>query len=587
MDDNSNKNLKDDKELERMRHSFAHVLAQAVLRLIPTAKLGIGPAVENGFYYEFDLPEEIDEKFLKKIEKEMKKIIEEELPFTQIIIKRQEAFDLLHQQGQIYKAELLQRIPDEEISFYKTGEEFIDLCRGPHVKHTGQLKAFKLISIEQTHWDKNPNRPIMYRINGVAFKTQEELQKYLDWEKQRLQKEHRVLGPQRNYFYFSKNIGPGLPLWLEEGIIVKNIIKNYLRKERKEQGYIEVSTPTIAKVSLFKETGHFEFYQERDFNPFKINGKLYMLRPMVTPTHIEVFRSKRHGYQTMPYKIFEFAKVYRDEDSKKLNGLSRTREFTQDSSHIFTTPQEAIEEVAKILISTIRQLNFLGFKDYRLHFSRKDNKHPENYLGNNESWEKAEHILIKALEINKLVAREDKGEAEFYGPKIDFIIKDILNQDWQIATIQMDLITPKRCNLIYIDENNKKKTPYIIHHSTIGSLERFFAILIEHYKGILPLWLAPTQAIILPISANYINYAQKVYKKLKDLNIRVKIDQRNKTLQNKIRHAQLLEIPYMLIVGKQEEASEVISLRSRKGDDIGIMTVEEFYENFKLELNNK
>ena len=350
-DANTNKNNSDQQqieheELEKMRHSFTHILAQAVLRLHPEAKLGIGPVVDSGFYYEFELTEQPNEKELKRIEKEMRKIIEQEMPIAQVIIPREEAFDMLHQQGQIYKTELLQEIPDEQFSFYKTGDEFIDLCRGPHVSHTGKLKSFKLMGVDKVHWMDDPNRPLLYKIKGLAFGTEKELEEYLKWEQEKIKKEHKVLGPQRDYFNLRNNsTGPGLQIWLNEGTKAISLISEKLKAQRHKYGFIEVSTPAIAKVNLFKETGHFEFYQDQDINPFKLHNELYMLRPMATPLHIEVFRSKRQGYNNMPVRIFELAKLYREESSQELNGLARTREFTQDIAHIFIQKEKIVEEV--------------------------------------------------------------------------------------------------------------------------------------------------------------------------------------------------------------------------------------------------
>lgn len=577
--------MSQNQELETMRHSFAHVLAQAVLRIYPDAKLGIGPAVENGFYYEFEINEEKEKIDLKQIEREIRKIIEEELPIVQLMIPREEAFDMLHLQGQIYKTELLQEIPEEEISFYKTGEEFIDLCRGPHVAHTGKLGVFKLTAIEDVHWRDNENRPILYKISGIAFKEQKELEEYLKWEEEKFEKEHKFIGPRRKYFTIREQTGEGLPIWLEEGAKVQNLIMEFIREQRLKRDYIEVSTPNIAKVALFKETGYLEFYQELDIRPFNIDQNLYMLRPMATPSHIEVFRSQRRGYSTMPLKMFEFARVYRNEEKEQLQGLVRTREFTQDTAHIFTTPEQISEEIQKLLNFTIILLKAFGFSEFQLELARRNKDKPEDYLGTEEVWEQAESILIKALEKAKLVAREAEGEAEFYGPKIDFLVKDIFGKEWQVSTIQLDLIIPERCQLKYVDKDGDEKIPYLIHHSAIGSLERFFALLIEHYVSALPVWLSPTQAIVLPISQDFNEYGQAVKNQLTELGMRTTIDARSETLQNKIREAQLAQVPYMIIVGKQEETSEVISVRPRSGEDLGVMRISEFQEKFLQDLH--
>lgn len=572
--------------LEKMRHSMSHILAQAVLRVYPDAKLGIGPAVENGFYYEFEINEDKNKIDLAQIEKEMHKIKEEELPINQTIISREEAFDMLHLQGQIYKTELLQEIPDEEISFFKTGEEFIDLCRGPHVSHTGKIGAFKLTGIKEVYWRNDENRPQLYKIEGLGFETEEELDNFMKWEEEKYEKEHKYIGPRRKYFSLSEKTGVGLPFWLEEGIKVKNIIKKFLTEERLKKGYIEVKTPSISKVSLFKETGHLEFYQDLDLKPFEIDDELYMLRPMATPSHIEIYRNQRRGYSNLPYKIFEFAELFRDEAKDELQGLVRTREFTQDAAHVFTTEDQAQEEVEQLIKFTIYLLKSFGFKDFSLEFARRDPNKMEDYLGDDKTWNQAESILIKALEETKLVAREAIGEAEFYGPKIDFRIKDIFGKDWQVATIHMDLVIPERTKLEFINSKGKEETPFLIHHSAIGSIERFFALLVEYHAGALPLWLAPAQVSILSVSENQIEYAEKVKNELEAKKIRVQLDNRPLPLQTKVHDAQMIEIPYMIVVGKQEETSDVVSVRQRTGEDLGIMKISEFIEVFQDKLQS-
>jgi len=573
-------------EIEKIRHSMAHILAQAVMRLYPEAKIGIGPAVENGFYYEFEIPEELDEKALPKIEKEMRKITEEELPITQLILPRDQAFDMLHQQGQIYKTELLQDVPDEEISFFRTGDDFIDLCRGPHVSHTGKLKIFKLTKLEKVHWKGDPNRPEMYKITGIAFQTEKELNDFLKWEEEKEEKEHKVLGPKRDYFNFRTNTtGPGLPIWMQEGTKVINIISQKIKELREQNGFIEVSTPAISKVDLFKETGHFEFYQNEDINPFKISGELYMLRPMATPSHIEVFRSKRHSNKTLPYRVFEMAKLYREEGSKELNGIARTREFTQDIAHIFIDKKDVVEEIINLINFNISTLKLFGFTDYRLQFARRDKKKADDYLGSEDTWKTSEEILIKALEGAKLAAREAVGEADFYGPKIDFFIKDINGREWQVSSIQIDLVIPQRTNIVFRNKKGRDEMPYLIHHSAIGSLERFFALLIENYAGALPLWIAPTQIMILPISEKFVKFARYIKRELVKHKLRVELDDRDEALDTRIRDAQSQEIPYMVVLGKQEESSNVISVRPRTGEEMGIMRVEEFIDHIKSNLS--
>lgn len=574
-------------EIEKIRHSFAHVLAHAVLRLFPDAKLGIGPAVENGFYYDFELPRKLTPEDLPKIEKEMQKLISEELPIQQIIVSRDEAMDMLHQKGQIYKTELLNEIPDEEVSFYKTGDEFVDMCRGPHIEHTGKLAVFKLMSIAGAYWRGDEKRPQMQRVYGVAFKTEGELEKYLENLKEMKKRDHRKLGKNLELFMIDETAGQGLVLWLPKGSLIRRIIENFEYEEQVKLGYSHVYTPHIANAKLYKKSGHLVHYKDSMYSPMKIDDEEYYLRPMNCPHHIAIFASKIRSYRELPYRIAEFATVYRYEKSGELSGLSRVRGFTQDDGHIFCTPDQVKEAVEETLNLTIKLITSLGFNNYRVRLSLSDPKDKKKYIDKPRLWSRAEKQLKEILEEMEMPHSEEIGEAAFYGPKVDFMVKDALGREEQCGTVQLDFNLPDRFNLKYIDAHGKEKQPVMIHRAPIGSAERFFSRLIEHYGGAFPVWLSPIQARIIPISEKFLSYSKLTKENLEKIGLRIDIDERDETLQSKIRDAEIEKIPYMLIVGKKEKENRAVAVRPRSAPDLGMMKLEEFVTRIQEEIESK
>jgi len=585
MDKQSKTNVSEE---EKMRHSLSHVLADAVLRIFPEAKLGIGPAIENGFYYDFDLPRKLNEEDLGKIETEMKKIIKEDLPITQVYFSRDEAMDILHQKGQLYKTELLSEITDEQISFFKTGNEFTDLCRGPHVKSTGKLKAFKLTSIAGAYWRGDEKRPQMQRIYGIGFKTEEDLNKHLENQLEMKKRDHRKLGKELELFLIDEMAGQGLIMWLPKGFIIRKEIENFEYQEQIKLGYQHVITPHIANVDLYKTSGHLEHYKDSMYPIMKIDEEEYVLRPMNCPHHIRIFASKIRSYRDLPYKIAEFATVYRYEKSGELSGLSRVRGFTQDDGHIFTTVEGIKEAVKETLDLTIRIFNALGFFNFNIRLSLRDPEDKRNkFINKPELWKKAENQLKEILEEDKHQYTEGIGEAAFYGPKIDFLVKDVFGREEQCGTIQLDFNLPERFKIKYTDEKGEQKTPVMIHRAPLGSFERFFSRLIENTGGAFPVWLAPVQARIIPISDKFNAYANLVKNKLEEKNIRVDIDSKAETLQSKIRESEVEKIPYMLVVGKKEQENNAVAVRPRSGTDLGLMKTEEFISRIIEEISLK
>lgn len=574
-------------DVEKMRHSFSHVLAHAVLRLYPEAKLGIGPAIENGFYYDFDLPKQLTPKDLQKIEKEMRKIVEENQPFQQIFLPREEAMDVLHQQGQLYKTELLNEIPDDNVSFYKTGDEFMDMCRGPHVASTGKLGSFKLMNVAGAYWRGDEKRPQMQRIYGVAFKTKAELEKHLENLEEMKKRDHRKLGRELELFMTDEDAGQGLIMWLPKGALIRQLMENYVREEQKRLGYHHVITPHIANIKLYKQSGHWQHYRDDMYSPMEIDDEKYVLKPMNCPHHIKIFANKIRSYRDLPYKLAEFGTVYRYEKSGELSGLERVRGFTQDDGHIFCTPDQIKEMVKETIELTIRIITSMGFHNYRIRLSLHDPEDKKKYIAKPKLWKKAEKQLKEMLDEMKISYSEEVGEAAFYGPKIDFMVKDALGREEQCGTVQLDFNLPEKFGLKYTDKSGKEKMPVMIHRAPLGSFERFFSRMIEHYGGAFPAWLAPVQAKIIPISKQYLSYALLVKDKLEKLGFRIDVDTRDETMQAKIRDAEMEKVPYMLVVGKKEKENNAIAVRPRQGNDLGMMKLEEFVERVQHEIDAK
>lgn len=574
-------------EIEKIRHSFAHTLAHAVLHLFPEAKLGIGPAIENGFYYDFDLPRQLTPEDLPKIEKEMRKVISEDLPFQEILLSRDEAMDVLHQKGQLYKTELLNEIPDEQVSFYRTGEEFMDMCRGPHVESTGKLTAFKLMNVAGAYWRGDERRPQMQRVYGIAFKTDKELKDHLENLEEIKKRDHRKLGKELELFLIDEKVGQGLVMWLPKGAIIRQIMEDFEFQERLKLDYKPVYTPHIGSIKLFKESGHWQHYRDAMYAPLEIDKEKYLLKPMNCPFHAKMYAMKIRSYKDLPIKYAENGTVYRYEKSGELSGLVRVRGFTQDDAHIFFREDQTNPLVKETVEATIRLLTAFGFDNYRVRLSLWDPKNKKKFIDKPSLWTKAEKELGTALNEMNLKFEEDIGEAAFYGPKVDFMVKDAFGREEQCGTVQLDFNIPERFKLTYVDQNGKDQAPVMIHWAPLGSFERFFSRMIEHYGGAFPTWLSPVQAEIIPISKKFLGYAKIVKEELAKFNLRIKIDKRDETLQAKIRDAELEKIPYMLVVGKKEKANKAVAVRPRSGSDLGMMKLEEFISRIQEEIDSK
>ncbi len=558
-------------ELSRLRHSAAHILAQAVKRLYPSVKLGIGPAIEDGFYYDFYYPDGFTPDDLKRIEKEMHKIIRQNFPFERIEVSRSEAERILKEQGEEFKIELLRDIPEgEKISFYKDGE-FIDLCRGPHVERTGDVKAVKLLSVAGAYWRGDETKPMLQRIYGTAFETEQELKNYLHLLEEAKRRDHRRLGRELGLFDFYDEIGPGLVLWHPKGALLRTMLEDYLKKEHLRRGYQLAVIPHIMKADIWKISGHYDYYRENMFM-FEIEGKEYGIKPMNCPGHIMIYKSRIRSYRELPIRIFELGTVYRYERAGVLHGLLRVRGFTQDDAHIFCRPDQLEEEIGKVIDFVKDVLDVFGFDDMQMEVSTR----PEKYIGSEENWEKATNALKMALENRGIPYDINPGDGAFYGPKIDVKLRDALKRSWQCATIQCDFSLPERFGLVYVDKDGRPKQPIMIHRVVLGSIERFIGTLIEHYAGAFPFWIAPEQIRVLSVSDKFISYAKEVVNRLLELGYRVGIDDGSDTLPKKIRIAEKEKIPYMVIVGEKEVKRGSVSIRERGKRDLGEMEFEGF-----------
>ena len=573
--------------LLKIRHSASHILATAVLRIFPDAKLDIGPATETGFYYDFDLPHKFTAEDLKNIEAEMKKIAGENQKFERIEATRSEAENLIRQSGQEeYKLGRLSDIPEgEKITFYKNGE-FCDLCAGPHADSTKDLKAFKLLSVAGAYHRGDENNKQLQRIYGTAFETQEELESYLKRMEEAKLRDHRKLGKEMGLFAIDDKVGQGLILWKPRGAKVRQSLQNFILELLNEQGYEQVFTPHIGKLGLFRTSGHFPYYKDSQFVPIVERDALaemanqglkvsefeprlesgetdgYLLKPMNCPFHVQIYKSDPHSYRDLPVKLAEFGNVYRWEQSGELNGMTRVRGFTQDDAHIFCTPEQLDEEIQNCLDLVKAVFEKIGMKEYRVRIGLRDPK-SSKYVGSDENWEKSEAALRKAARSLGVPFTEETGEAAFYGPKIDFVVKDVIGREWQLGTVQVDYNLPERFDLSYIGADNKPHRPIMIHRAPFGSLERFTGVLIEHFAGNFPTWLAPEQVRIVPLGEETEAYADSLYKKLKKAGVRVGIDSGSEKLGAKIRKAETEKVSNIFVVGKREAENGTVSVRSR------------------------
>ncbi len=569
-------------------HSSAHLMAEAIELLYPGVKFGIGPNIENGFYYDIDFGDyDISEKDFPKIERKILELARKKQQFVRKEVSKADAEAYFKQKGDEYKLELIRDLADGEITFYESGY-FTDLCRGPHIPNTGFIKAVKLTKVAGAYWRGDENRKQLTRIYGITFPKNKELTEYLKLLEEAKKRDHRVLGKELQLFTFSQNVGLGLPLWLPKGAQLRELLEQYLKKVQKAAGYQPVITPHIGNVNLYKTSGHYQKYGEESFKTIKtpVEGEEFFLKPMNCPHHCEIYKSSPHSYKELPIRYAEFGTVYRYEQSGELHGLTRVRGFTQDDAHIFCTPDQIKTEFNSVIDIIEKIFTALDFNDVIIQISLRDTDHSEKYIGSDENWEKAEKAITEVAKERHLNTITEHGEAAFYGPKMDFIVRDAIGRKWQLGTIQVDYNLPERFDLTYIGADNEKHRPVMIHRAPFGSMERFVAVLIEHCAGNFPLWLTPTQAIILPISEKYVAYAKKVLNLLSNWNVRAELDDRNEKTGRKIRDAEMKKIPFMLIVGEKEEVSTMVSVRKHKEGDLGIMGIEDFAEKVNKEVND-
>ena len=568
-------------KIETLRHSLSHIMAYAVQELFPETKFGIGPAIEDGFYYDFDLLKGLKPEDLLRIEKKMKEIIKKDVKFKKKIISRTETKKLF--KNQPYKLELINELKEKQATIYESGE-FVDLCKGPHIKSTKEISmdSFKLMKIAGAYWRGKERNPMLTRVYGVAFETKKELKRHLLKEAEAEKRDHRLLGQKLDLFQINEEVGAGLILWRPKGATLRKIIEEYLYEELISQNYQWVVTPHIGKLDLWKTSGHWNLYRENMYSPMDIENEKYELKPMNCPFHVKIYQSKIRSYKDLPIKYAELGTVYRYERSGVLHGLTRVRGFTQDDAHIWCTPEQLNDEVTKLLKHGFKMLEAFGFKDFDICLSTQ----PEKYAGTEKGWRKATNVLKYVLKNLKLKYQVDPGGGVFYGPKIDIKIKDSIGRQWQCTTIQIDFNLPERFNITYINKKGKKDTPYMIHRALLGSLERFIGVLLEHYAGSLPLWLTPVQMWVIPIGSAHQKYAKKIEEELKKEGLRVKLKDKSETISKKIREGEIQKIPYMLVIGDKEMKTKSVRIRERKKGDTGIIKLRKFIEKIKKEINN-
>ncbi len=568
-------------------HSSAHLLAQAILFFYPDAKLTIGPAIENGFYYDVDFGEEsISENDFKKIEDKMLEFARQKFEFEMREVSKDDALAYYRERDNEFKVELIENLEDGDITFCDHSD-FTDLCRGGHVPNTGIIKAVKIMSVAGAYWRGDEKNKQLTRVYGIAFPKQKELKEYLELLEEAKKRDHRKLGKELELFTFSQKVGQGLPLWLPKGAALRERLENFLKKAQKKAGYETVMTPHIGQKELYVTSGHYEKYGEDSFQPIHTpkENEEFLLKPMNCPHHCEIFNSKPYSYKDLPKRYAEFGTVYRYEQSGELHGLTRVRGFTQDDAHIFCTPEQLNEEFNAVIDLVLYVFGSLGFEDFTTQISLRDPEDKEKYIGSDENWEKAENAIIRSAKEKGLKTVIEYGEAAFYGPKLDFMVKDVLGRSWQLGTIQVDYNLPERFDLTYKGADNQLHRPVMIHRAPFGSMERFIAILIEHSGGNFPLWLTPEQVILLPISEKYENYTKNVLHLLENYEIRALVDNRNEKVGRKIRDAELNKIPFMLIIGENEEKDGTVSVRKHSEGDLGTYSIEGFAELIENEIN--
>jgi threonyl-tRNA synthetase len=577
----------DEKGKKAFWHSSSHVLAQALEELYPGVKLSIGPAIENGFYYDVDLGDNsISDKDFKSIENKMLEIARGKHDFKMKSVSKTDALSKYKSEGNDYKVELIENLTDGEITFCDHST-FTDLCRGGHIPNTGIIKAVKILSVAGAYWRGDENNKQLTRVYGISFPKQKELTEYLELLEEAKKRDHRKLGKQLELFTFSQKVGQGLPLWLPKGAALRSRLEDFLKKAQQKAGYEMVVTPHIGQKELYVTSGHYAKYGEDSFQPIKTpkEDEEFLLKPMNCPHHCEIYNNNQWSYKDLPKRFAEFGTVYRYEQSGELHGLTRVRGFTQDDAHLFCTPDQLDQEFKNVIDLVLYVFGSLGFENFTAQVSLRDPDNPDKYIGSTENWEKAEQAILNATIDKGLDYVVEYGEAAFYGPKLDFMVKDALGRQWQLGTIQVDYNLPERFELTYKGSDNELHRPVMIHRAPFGSMERFVAILLEHTAGNFPLWLIPNQVIILSISEKYEKYAQKVLNLLENNEIRALVDHRSETMGKKIRDAEMQKIPYMIIVGENEENENKISVRQHGGEDLGMISVEEFSNLVKTEIN--
>lgn len=569
-------------------HTSAHLLAAAIEELYPGVKFGIGPSIETGFYYDIDFMDyQVSSEDFPKIEKKMQELVKAKTPITRREVTKAEALDFFTKKGDEYKLELISALEDGTISFYESGK-FTDLCRGPHLVDFSPIKAVKLINLAGAYWRGDEHRKQLTRVYAVSFPKKSELDEYLVLLEEAKKRDHRKIGKELGLFMFSETVGKGLPIWLPKGTDLRLRLQNFLTKIQKQYGYQQVITPHIGSKQLYETSGHWDHYGADSFQPITTpeEGEVYLLKPMNCPHHCMIYKNEPHSYKDLPLRYAEFGTVYRYEQSGELHGLTRVRSFTQDDAHIFCRPDQVKEEFIKVMeiIQTI--FKALSFENFEAQISLRDPENKTKYVGSDEVWEKAERAIIEACQEKGLSAKVEYGEAAFYGPKLDFMVKDAIGRRWQLGTIQVDYNLPERFQLEYINKDNQKERPVMIHRAPFGSMERFVAVLIEHTGGKFPLWLTPDQFIILPVSEKYIDQAKEMHRKLESMDLRGVIDERSEKIGRKIRDAELKRIPYMIIMGEKEINEGTLSIRRQGEGDLGAMTPEQFAERINQEIEN-
>lgn len=585
----------DKKDLEKMRHSCEHILQQAMMRLYPNLKMAMGPAIEDGFYFDFELEKRISEKDFPKIEAEMRKIVKRDLPFIRKEISIKEARKLFKDNP--YKQEWLDEIEKrgEKVTVYWTGDQFVDLCSGPHVESTGKIGPFKLLSIAGAYWRGDAKNKMLTRIYGTCFPTQKELEEYLWRIEEAKKRDHRKLGKILNLFLIPEEVGQGLLIWTPKGATIRRIIENLIIAEQTKRGYFHVYSPHIGRKSLWVTSGHWDLYREKMYAPMKIDEEEYLIKPMNCPMHMMIYKSEQRSYRDLPIRIAENATVYRYEQAGELSGMLRVRHITQDDSHIFCREDQVVDEFLGVFDYIVFLLKTFGLKDYYFRLGLRSKK--EKYLGDDKTWKKAEGKIIEAVKEKRLKYIVSEGDAAFYGPKLDVIVKDALGREWQCGTIQVDFMLPERFGLEYVDKDGKLLRPVLIHRAPLGSLERWVGLLIEHYAGNFPLWLSPVQIVVLPVSDKFNQYGYQICQILKEKGFRAELNQENKTLGAKIRESTLQKIPYMIIIGEREVGNWklkignlrkiFVSVRTREGKDLGQINLYQFIKKIKEEVEKR